>query len=224
MSKQVRENFVQLLEEKKLAIAIEPNELEVYVEVAALRDYWHDIGNPSLYTEETHARRKEVLISILKYFNLPASTLDDHDFFWTTTKREKLRSPSRWSEQKLKQAGAGLEKLIEVKWAFNAKPDILLSSPKTALFVEAKLESGEGKNDESGYKQSETLKLITHLSKLLIPEFAKKELNIMTLELKPTTIDVARGITWKDIISLVENSDVDSFTRDCLSQLQRYSD
>jgi hypothetical protein len=35
----------------------------------------------------------------------------------------------------------GLDELIKVKWAFNAKPDILLISPESMLVIEAKVES-----------------------------------------------------------------------------------
>ena len=47
---------------------------------------------------------------------------------------------------------AGLDGLIDVKWAFNAKPDMMLASPGCVVFVEAKLESGEGAARRSALK------------------------------------------------------------------------
>ena len=67
----------------------------------------------------------------------------------------------------------GLEKLKEVKWAFNAKPDILLVSRSNVLLFEAKLESVEGKK-KNGYQQYPTLERISSLWEFLIPSSAEK--------------------------------------------------
>lgn len=215
MSRQVRGGLAQLAN-SKLGISLDPDALEVYVEVAALRDYWNDLGSPVVYSEETHAKRRKVLELILNEFQLPASTLDDYDLFWTSVRGGKLWSPSQWSIEELKQAG--LEDLIKVRWAFNAKPDILLISPATMVLVEAKLESSEGRKEETGYQQYEIQKLIARLWQLLIPEFSKRSLHITTLEVKPPQ----NGIAWQDILDLVKDADIDSFSRECLLQLQRY--
>ena len=72
--------------------------------------------------------------------------------FWTgVVGKSKLWSPGRWSEKSLKESG--LEALIPVKWAFNAKPDLMILSGEQALLIEAKLESGEGRDEQSGYEQ-----------------------------------------------------------------------
>ena len=70
MSRQVRGGLAQLAN-SKLGISLDPDALEVYVEVAALRDYWNDLGNPVVYTEETHTKRRNVLELILNEFQLP---------------------------------------------------------------------------------------------------------------------------------------------------------
>jgi len=225
MSQQVRDKFAARLSEK-LSISLDPYTLEVYVEAAALRDYWSDLGNPRVYTEETHTKRRNVLKLILELelFKLPVCTLDKYDLFWTSDngkRGRKLWNPNRWSDKELEQIGledTKLKDLKSVKWAFNAKPDILLISRSTVLLIEAKLESGEGKKKGTGYEQYETLKLIAVLWKLLIPKFSGKNFHITTLELKPTE----KNITWQDILNLVKDTDVDSFSRDSLRQLQRY--
>ena len=127
-SRAVRVSFAELAK-RKSDIALDPDELEAYVEVAALRDYWNDLGNPAAYSKDTNSRRRVVLEKILDIRDVPVASLDQHELFWTSPKKEKLWSPSHWSIEELKNAG--LEKLMEVRWAFNAKPDILLVSPKT---------------------------------------------------------------------------------------------
>ena len=86
------------------------------------------------------------------------------------------------------------------------------------VLVEAKLESSEGRKEETGYQQYEIQKLIARLWQLLIPEFSKRSLHITTLEVRPPQY----GIAWQDILDLVKDADIDSFSRECLLQLQRY--
>lgn len=216
MSPQVRNHFTQLVN-SKLGIILDPNNLEVYVEAAALRDYWRDLGDANRYTVETNANRKNVLELILNKFGLPADTLDK-DIFWTSAKGKtgKLVSPNRWNIEALERAS--LENLREIKWAFNAKPDIVLISPATVLFIEAKLESKAGKN-KGGYDQSVTLKTVVDLWKLLMPKYSERKFHITTLAVK--TKD---GITWKDILNLVKNAEaeIDPFSLRCFCELERY--
>ena len=218
-SRSVRVGFAELAKEKcDMEQALDPDELEVYVEVAALRDYWHDLGNPSEYSDLTRDRRRTVLEQILKIREVEPEMLDKHDLFWTSPNKKKLWCPSHWGIEELKNAG--LEKLKEVRWAFNAKPDILLVSPKTMLLIEAKLESGEGRKDETGYKQYEIQELIVDLWKQLIPEFQHRKLAQARLEVKGTGNNT---ITWADILAIIADSDIDAFTRNALDQLKKYS-
>jgi hypothetical protein len=217
-SRSVRVGFAELTKEKcDMELALDPDELAVYVEVAALRDYWYDLGNPAKYSDETHDKRRTVLEQILKIREVDPGMLDKHDLFWTSQNKKKLWCPSHWSIEELKNAG--LEKLKEVRWAFNAKPDILLVSPKTMLVIEAKLESGEGRKDETGYKQYEIQELIVDLWKQLIPEFQQRKLAQARLEVKGTGNNT---ITWADILAIIADSDIDAFTRNALDQLKKY--
>ena len=217
-SRAVRVSFAELAK-RKCDIALDPDQLEVYVEVAALRDYWYDLGKPDEYLKDTHNRRRVVLEKILEIRHVPITTLDQHELFWTTPKREKLWSPSHWSIEELKNAG--LEKLKEVRWAFNAKPDILLVSPKTMLVIEAKLESGEGRKDETGYEQFGIQELIICLWKEFIPSFKDREIKLTLLNVPPFHEKVS-VIQWSDIITLISGSDVDGFTKNAIAQLNRY--
>lgn len=214
-SHQVRSEFARLVE-RRFKVILDPDDLDVYIEAAVLRDFWHDLGDPNIYSDKTHLRRREVLEAILNEFDVPASTLEAYDLFWTTRKRNKLRSPGRWNERVLKQNG--LENIIPVKWAFNAKPDIVIVSGNNVLLIEAKVESGEGRDGQSGYQQFENQQLVSRLIKLLVPQFRNSTIANTVLELKSV-----KGISWDKVVSIVRNSDVDKFTKKCLSQIQRFN-
>ncbi len=216
MSGQVRQGFAKLAS-KKCNVNLDPDKLEVYVEASALRDYWRDLGNPVAYSPETHKLRKAVLELILEKYSISADVLDKHDLFWTSTR--KLWNPNHWSEKALDEAG--LNELIKVKWAFNAKPDILLMSPESMLVIEAKVESAEGCKADVEYKQFQTQKLISELWQLLIPGFQNRKLVNAVLNVSSSLEDIP-VIQWSEIIDLISSSDVDEFTRKAMAELNRY--
>jgi hypothetical protein len=216
MSRQVRQGFAELAQ-RKCNVGLDSDKLEVYVEAAALRDYWRDLGDPVAYSPDTHKSRRAVLELIFEKYSISADVLDKHDLFWTSSEKKKLWNPNHWSIEALKKAG--LEELIKVKWAFNAKPDILLISPESMLVIEAKVESPEGCKADVEYKQYEIQTLVTELWQLLIPQFKDRKLELVLLEVSQSR---ENSITWSEILDLVTTSDVDAFTRNALEQLKRY--
>lgn len=216
MSNKIRSRFSALIE-KKLGLALDPDALDVYVEAAALRDYWYDLGDSVIYSEETHERRRHVLEAVLRKFGFDATLLNQYDLFWTSPARKKLWNPNHWNIDALK--AAGLDQLKQVKWAFNAKPDLLLMTPESILVIEAKIESGEGCKADVEYRQFEIQKLITELWQLLIPQFQNRKLELTLLEVTPTRYT---SISWADVIDLISGSDVDEFTRNAFDSLKRY--
>jgi len=213
-SASVRASVIELLRSNLRLNLKDADPLQVFVEVAALRDYWHDLGDPVRYNAETHDKRRHVLAAMLDELELSASLLDQHDLFWTSRERQKLWNPGRWSERAIK--AAGLDTLLKLKWAFNAKPDLMLISGDNIILIEAKVESAEGKNGR-GYMQLEIQKLIARLLHQLVPSFACCQFTTTTLEPGPDA-----GIQWRSVREIIEASNMDTFTKQCCHQLVRF--
>lgn len=119
--------------------------------------------------------------------------------------------PQKTELEKLK-----IKSLIQVKWAINAKPDIMIISDSSVLLIDAKVESGEGRDEESGYQQYEIQELISYLLKLLIPQFSKSNFLNKVLKLMPQKTD----LSWQEVLSLIQPSEINEFSMKCLSWLK----
>lgn len=211
----IRKNLCKLIE-NEYDLHLDPQDFEIYLEVAALRDYWNDLGDPKKYTDETHLKRLSVLKKIFQDQGIPEYIISEHGFFWTNGNPKKLWSPGHWSNEGIK--ATGLDALQKIKWAFNAKPDILIISKSICLFIEAKIESGISQYDGEGSNQLNTQELVSRLLKLLVPFFQEKEFTNILL-----TKDGHNGISWTNILETLEENDIDSFTWRCFSQLKKYN-
>jgi hypothetical protein len=198
-----RAAFAQAVADLDPACRLDPDDLQVFLEAAALRDFWHDLGDPGVYDESTARRRRHVVQDLLAHVGSGAD-LDAHDLFWTSPARRKLWSPGRWSVPALR--AAGLDELLALKWAFNAKPDFLLVSPGHALLLEAKVESGVGGG--GGYDQLATQRLIGELLAAFVPAFSG-------VRVAHTTLGTASdgGLAWPDVADALDVPGLDAFTR-----------
>jgi hypothetical protein len=212
----IRNRFIDLVN-AKLDVNLRASSMEVFLEAAALRDYWNDLGNAVAYTPDTHARRKEIILAILENKKISVSAIDQQAFFWTgEVNGSKLWNPGHWDLKAIK--AAGLDNLKQVKWALNAKPDMLIISDSTALMIEAKIESAEGRDGVSGYRQLEVQEQIAQLLSLFVPQFRQSTFKNVLLSINPT----ATGISWQEILIVVGEGEIDEFSQNCLSQLKRY--
>lgn len=217
----IRTNFTELIS-SKCNIKLDPERMEIFLEAAALRDYWKDLGDSKKYDNSTHDNRRHVLNRIVEDRGYSASIIDEYPFFWTNGidgNKTKLWSPSHWSSSAIEKSP--LPDLINVKWAFNAKPDIMIISNDYTILIEGKLESSEGKYGASGQGQEETQRLIAHLLKELVPAFSQIEFHNLLLALRsPKNERWPLYITWEDVIKIVEPASLDTFTQECFKQLQ----
>jgi hypothetical protein len=203
---------------------LNPDKVEVYVEVAVLRDYWNDLGDPIKYETTTAQNRMKILQKILTLYEIEDCLSNPaFSFFWTSKTRKKLWNPGRWeisTDEKKLLIEKKLKKLYRIKWAFNAKPDILLVSDKVAIIIEAKVESGEGINQETGYKQLIIQRdYIARIMKNLIPDFKDKEVKHIYLTKNENIKEKDYcNMHWGKIKEIMQNSEVDKFTKDCFQK------
>jgi hypothetical protein len=198
---------------------------DIFLEVAALRDFWFDLGSSLEYSFDTHSRRRSVLNIILQKKGYDTDIIDQEKVFWTNGNigTGKLWCPSEWNITELKKFEKSENDLVSVRWSFNAKPDVLIVSNNCAVFIEIKVESGGGKSD-SGYDQVKIQIEVSSWMKLLIPEFTQKAFYNTSLTLH-NEIEI-KGLTWREVIDSLrktsEGNPGSIYTEKCLSVLYRY--
>lgn len=152
----------------------------VYFEYSHLRDLWAQAGRRERDPATLNQRYRAAIISLLDMpdgHSLPTDCKEFNEFFIgegsKAASAKYIQMPSRWRDsqfQKWSEFGTrefGMrvfaEKACKLKWAFNAKPDLVLDlGGDSAVCIEAKLESGIGgyqvKGDYPGgcFKNSQT--------------------------------------------------------------------
>lgn len=181
---------------------IDPAQIDVYAEVSLFRDHWRALGDPTKYSSETHSFRLQILSQMLETMNVDPSILESEPVFWTGRPSEsKLYYPGKWHKDKIDNAeqahGLKDKELWRLRWACNAKPDIMIEDPENVVFIEIKVESDFGKSD-NGYSQVQTQKDILKIAMRLIPSMTKKRTELTTLTLN------GEGLVWSKIISILE--------------------
>lgn len=152
---------------------LDANSFDIYFEVAALRDYWRDLGRSDEYSNETHTKRRNGLNTILEYKGYDPNIIDQNKVFWTNGNigSGKLWCPSEWNISELHLNEKSVNDLVSIRWCFNAKPDILIVSNTSGVFIEVKIESGGGRSS-LGYDQLDIQEVISRYMKLLIPKLS----------------------------------------------------
>jgi len=128
------------------------SELAIYYEYAYLRDLWFKIGDDNetkraLILDTLNPNNKDTLhnLSIFEF---------NHYFGAAPQPSSKfIQSPGNWSISSFDANIKSNDEFIKAskfKWCFNAKPDIVIhTSNNSAICIEAKLESEEGKYPSS---------------------------------------------------------------------------
>ena len=174
-----RKHFFQLINDRiGQKSFLDRDDFDIYGEVAIFRDYWYDLGgfDADASVKENNAKRRAIIEIFLGYFGMDKTIIDKYPVFWTgEIGKSKLWFPGKWSIEGIKntQKQENLEnkELLRLRWACNAKPDVMIISKKSLLFIELKVESGMGTNS-LGYNQEETQNDILKLAQLTVPYFA----------------------------------------------------
>jgi len=195
-----RNKIFSLLKERCGTKLLDSSNFDLYAEVSSLRDYWYNLGDPQLEYSKVHDQRLQLLIQLLYHIGYDKTYLEN-DLFWTTSNKNnrKLWSPSQWSIEKLKNIEKEKNDLVKIRWAFRAKPDLMIDCPECFMFIEFKVVSSEGKN-YFGYKQNDIQDLIGDLMKKLIPVFKNKQFTRISLEL----IKNGNNISWSEVIDILK--------------------
>ena len=181
---------------------IDPSQIDVYAEVSLLRDHWRALGDPVKYSDNTHSLRLKIFSQMLEAMDIDPAMIESEHVFWTGRPGEsKLYYPGKWHKNKIDNAehahGLNNKELWRLRWACNAKPDVMIEDPDNVVFVEIKVESDFGKSD-NGYSQVQTQTDILKIAKKLIPSMANKRTELTTL-----TLD-GNGLVWSEIIRILK--------------------
>lgn len=201
--------------------ALDPTDLEVYVEAAPLRDFWRDLGPDPTPPGDAHERRHAVLRRILHEYAIGPDAVGSQGLFWT--KQEpgvgKLWSPGRWPEKAINAlpwSPGQRQDLVTVKQAWNSKPDLMLVSGKTCVLIEFKFESGFGTG------QLRNARRITELLSLLCGDRYIQRPGLLTVTMSEPRLDgayVDGSLRWQDLLKERWLSEVDDFTGRALGRL-----
>jgi hypothetical protein len=177
---------------------LDNNDFDIYSEVAIFRDFWNDLGDYENYTQELHSQRREIIEIFLEHFNINKNIIDNYSLFWTGRIGEsKLWFPGRWPVPSIniiqREENLTDRQLLRLRWACNAKPDVMILSKNSGLLIELKVESELGANNH-GYDQQETQFDILKLIGKTIPMFRDIKFERIMI-----TNDEKDIISWKKI-------------------------
>jgi len=143
------DNLAKFLKSISCDFPIKPDEVGIYFEYSYLRDLWFNIKPKS-----GNRTKRELIYRFLKPTNIDGlkemSTYEFNSYFGSvpSASHECIQSPGNWSIEKYQKNikdNDEFSKVCKFKWAFNAKPDIVIhTSHDTAVCIEAKFESSEG--------------------------------------------------------------------------------
>lgn len=213
--------------------SLNADDVECYVEVAALRDAWYALGDHKKWTQGLYEARRDLLLALLESPAACAyagtqrdfeSLLHAHSFFWTSGPGRKLVSPGRWPLAAISSISSevlgGSENLKALKWAFNSKPDLLLLSGRAGVLIEAKAASGFGGNNQTGFAQQRVQQLIAELFPLVTQGLVAEPLRRITL----TNKESQASVTWRQLASLCTADEIGPFAHAALVRAAAVSD
>jgi hypothetical protein len=156
------------------------HETAVYYEYAFIRDLWSKIQSNDI--------KRKFILDMLHPFNREKlermSVLEFNGYFGLVGRRsssEFILSPSNWSIKHYDTNISDNSEFLNAckfKWCFNAKPDIVINtSHDTAVCIEAKLGSGEGKYPSNEFEKSVFKKRgLEHVGQLSIQKKLMEEI------------------------------------------------
>ncbi len=205
-------------------------ELAVFYEYAYLRDLWF----ARVRKDPELARR--VILELLGPPNreeLAAMSIWDFNAYFVGARAsaEWIQSPSNWSIGRFAENiadDAFFLRVCRFKWAFNAKPDIVIHTRRDrAVCIEAKYESGEGKYPSAESEKAEFrrrgLERVgqTELQAYALGELLGIETEFLFLVDKPSASSATHAtVTWREVFDVLEIDRERPVVREWLGRLR----
>ena len=202
------------------------DELEVYFEYSLLRDLWAvEVGR------DVAKARKVILESLPLPEDLglaDASILELNELFGATPKAsaEFIQSPARWSMDRFRKNIEDDELFLEIcrfKWAFNAKPDIVIrTGAREMVCIEAKWFSPEGSYPTSAKEKAEFARRgLRRVKQTELQRYAMEQLlgyrtELVYLTRKPSSRSLfgdRHSITWREVFAALAMTNRPRFVR-----------
>jgi hypothetical protein len=216
------DNMARFLKSIEYGSPVVPGESGVYFEYAYLRDLWA--------TQATrNEQKRELILSFLKPSNaetLSRMSIYDFNSYFGAVQHSGMyiQSPGNWSIGRYKANitdDTAFLKTCRFKWAFNAKPDIVIhTSHDKAICIECKFESGEGSypsnNTEIAEFDRRGLQRVgqTDLQKYMMEDLLGVDTTYLFLVQKPNSHSSSHAtILWKDAFSAMSTEGCPSFIK-----------
>lgn len=201
-------------------INLDPQDFNLYAEVALFRDYWFSFGDQAIYSDATHNNRMSFSKELFACMKLDPNLIDQYGMFWTgTIKNSKLWFPGKWAKNQIQEIESAEniseKRLFRCRWLCNAKPDVMITSGKKAILIEIKLESGFGSSHD-GYEQAKTQTDIVKLAGSILPFL--KDHEIAQTDLSTTPKDV--GLSWDAVVDDIK--EVKSYNNAGIEMIRRH--
>ena len=222
----LNDNLGQFLALIECPFDVLESEMGIYVEYAYPRDLWSRIGD-----NET---KKGLILALLKPTNadelqeMTVSEFNRHFGAVPQPSTKHIQSPGLWSVSRFDTTIEDDDEFLKTcmfKWAFNAKPDIVIhTSRDEAVCIEAKLVSSEGMYPQSGVEKkifrSRGLEYVsqTSLQRYLMEDLLGIDTWFVFLAQKTRqSIATHRVVTWKDVFASLDLSRVPGFMEEMIS-------
>ncbi len=221
------DNLKLFLDEIGCKFPIVEKEMGIYFEYAYIRDLW------STNTPTNEIKRK-LILDLLQPNNRQEleklSVLDFNTYFGAnrTLSTEYIASPGNWSIRYFHKTitdNVEFLKVCKFKWCFNAKPDIVIhTSHDTAVCIEAKFESGEGKYPSTDIEKeifkNRGIELVGQLSiqKKTMEELLGIQTEYIFLVQRKSINETHKAWTWKEAFAKLDTTNCPYFIKEWLKR------
>lgn len=226
-------NLRRFLDRVDCKLPIRTDEIAIYFEYAFLRDLW----NARVRDVET---ARSLILDLLAPSNADElrrmSVVEVNEFFGAVpvASRDYIQMPGKWSIDRFAGHITDDEAFLRTcrfKWAFNAKPDIVIhTTHDAALCVEAKVEAGEGQYPTKPSEIAEfkrrgiPLQGQTDLQAYILRELLGIDAEFVFLVAAPSARSAThRTITWADAFSALDTSNSPTFMARWIERIVRAS-